>query len=204
MVHWIKGKLSEYHRYSNAAKVVFSFIKRLIVVKKSTADGYFLLFHHRKWTTLRSSEQAYGRLSMYPQDLLQGWRPSLLMNTVNRLDNAAFGEYAFAVWKHFRRCVSIRHGEKSPRAPFEVTYRQLPFALPAYAIRSTCNCRSPYRQLPFALPAIAIRPTGNCRSLTNQGTLDNFPPFPVWAYHINGSSSGSIVKRNTAIREKMD
>ena len=161
-----------------------------------------------------------------PRPLKQGWRPSLLLSTVNRLDSATFGGYAFAVWKHFRRCVSIRHGEKSPRAPFEVTYRQLPFALPAYAIRSTCNCRSPYRQLPFALPAIAVRsagncrslcrqlpfalpaiavrPTGNCRSLTNQGTLDNFPPFPVWAYHINGSSSGSIVKRNTAIREKMD
>ena len=87
---------------------------------------------------------------MYPQDLLQGWRPSLLMSTVNRLDSAAFGEYAFAVWKHFRRCVSIRHGEKSPRAPFEVTYRQLPFALPAITIRSTGNCHSPYRQLPFA------------------------------------------------------
>ena len=182
MVHRIKGKLSEYHRYSNAAKVVFSFIKRLIVVKKSTADGHFSLFHHRKWTTLRSSELAYGRLSMYPQDLLQGWRPSLLMSTVNRLDSAAFGRYAFAVWKHFRRCVSIRHGEKSPRAPFEVTYRQLP----------------------FALPAIAIRSTGNCHSLTNQGTLDNFLPFPVWAYHMNGSSADTIVKRNTAIREKMD
>ena len=85
-----------------------------------------------------------------PRPLKQGWRPSLLLSTVNRLDSATFGGYAFAVWKHFRRCVSIRHGEKSPRAPFEVTYRQLPFALPAYAIRSTCNCRSPYRQLPFA------------------------------------------------------
>ena len=197
MVHWIKGKLSEYHRYSNAAKVVFSFIKRLIVVKKSTADGYFLLFHHRKWTTLRSSEQAYGRLSMYPQDLLQGWRPSLLMSTVNRLDNAAFGEYAFAVWKHFRRCISIRYGEK-------ITTRPVRSYLPAIAIRSTGICHSLYLQLPFALPAIAIRPTGNCRSLTNQGTLDYFSPFPVWAYHMNGSSADTIVKRNTAIREKMD
>ena len=219
MVHWIKGKLSEYHRYSNAAKVVFSFIKRLIVVKKSTADGNFLLFHHRKWTTLRSSELAYGRLSMYPQDLLQGWRPSLLMSTVNRLDSATFGGYAFAVWKHFRRCISIRYGEKITTRPVRSNlpaiavrstgicrslYRQLPFALPAIAIRPTGNCHSPYRHMPFALPAIAIRSTGNCHSLTNQGTLDNFLPFPVWAYHINGSSSGSIVKRNTAIREKMD
>ena len=95
-------------------------------------------------------------------------------------------------------------GKKSPRDPFEVTYRHMPFALPAIAVRPTGNCHSLYRQLPFALPAIAIRPTGNCRSLTNQGTLDNFPPFPVWAYHMNGSSADTIVKRNTAIREKMD
>ena len=124
-----------------------------------------------------------------PRPLKQGWRPSLLLSTVNRLDSATFGGYAFAVWKHFRRCVSIRHGEKSPRAPFEVTYRQLPFALPAYAIRSTCNCRSPYRQLPFALPAIAVRSAGNCRSpyrqlpFANQsrdfGQLSPFPRLSV-------------------------
>ena len=55
-------------------------------------------------------------------------------------------------------------GKKSPRDPFEVTYLQLPFALPAYAVRSTGNCRSLCRQLPFALLAIAIRPTGICHS----------------------------------------
>ena len=47
-------------------------------------------------------------------------------------------------------------------------YRQLPFALPANAVRPTGNCHSLYRQLPFALPAIAIRPTGKCRSLYRQ------------------------------------
>ena len=93
---------------------------------------------------------------------------------------------------------------KLPTGNCHSLYRHMPFALPAIAVRPTGNCHSPYRQLPFALPAIAIRPTGICRSLTNQGTLDNFLPFPVWAYHINGSSSGSIIKRNTAIREKMD
>ena len=115
---------------------------------------------------------------MYSQDLLQGWRPSLLMSTVNRLDSATFGGYAFAVWKHFRRCISIRYGEK-------ITTRPVRSNLPAIAVRSTGNCHSPYWQLPFALPAYAIRPTGNCHSLYRQLPFTNqsrdfgqLPPFP--------------------------
>ena len=36
------------------------------------------------------------------------------------------------------------------------------------------NCHSLYRQLPFALPAIAVRPTGNCHSVTLKGARDDF------------------------------
>ena len=35
--------------------------------------------------------------------------------------------------------------------------RQLPFGLPANAVRSAGKCRSGYRQLPFGLPANAVR-----------------------------------------------
>ena len=78
---------------------------------------------------------------------------------------------------------------KLPTGNCHSLYRQLPFALPAIAVRPTGNCHSPYRQLPFALPAIAIRPTGNCHSpyrqlpFANQsrdfGQLSPFPRLSV-------------------------
>ena len=57
--------------------------------------------------------------------------------------------------------------------------KPFPSYRPAIAVRATGNCRSGYRQLPFELPAIAIRSAGNCHSPTDQGTLRNFPPFPL-------------------------
>ena len=53
------------------------------------------------------------------------------------------------------------------------------------------SSREPFQitewQLPVSRTAIASRPNGNCRSLTYQGTLNNFFPFPIWANRMNGS-----------------
>ena len=53
-------------------------------------------------------------------------------------------------------------------------YLQLPFGLPAIAIRSTGKCHSVYLQLPFGLPANAVRSTGKCRSVISNGARDDF------------------------------
>ena len=39
---------------------------------------------------------------------------------------------------------------------------------------ATTNCRSGYRQMPFGLPANAIRSTGKCRSVTSNGVRNAF------------------------------
>ena len=49
----------------------------------------------------------------------------------------------------FMQCSQIGKGSKSFKVPWSVSYHQLPFGLPANAIRSTGKCRSGYRQLPF-------------------------------------------------------